>query len=268
VGDNLSHEVVAGAGDPGSWLYMAHGIYGAGRNWRSLARRLVDRRPEWGVVLVDLRLHGDSTAFEPPHTIAAAADDLRGLADGIGPAASALLGHSFGGKVVLRLAEFEPPDLRQVWVIDSTPSIREPAGTALDMLEAIRALPREFETREALIEALAARGFDRSVAAWMATNLVRVGAGYTWRFDLTGVASLLADFFRTDLWTVLERPPAGVEIHLVRATASNVLDTEDRSRIRSGTDPERVFLHEIEGGHWLNADNPAAIVDLLAEHLP
>ena len=27
-------------------------------------------------------------------------------------------------------------------------------------------------------------------------------------------------------------------------------------------------LHEVQGGHWLNADNPAAIVELLSERLP
>src|SRR5205085_6580304 len=60
-------------------LLLTHGIYGAGSNWRSIARKLNERRPEWGVVLVDLRQHGRSEPGEPPHTIAACADDLRAL---------------------------------------------------------------------------------------------------------------------------------------------------------------------------------------------
>lgn len=28
----------------------------------------------------------------------------------------------------------------------------------------------------------------------------------------------------------------------------------------------RVQLHEVRGGHWLNSDNPTALVELLLEH--
>jgi len=30
---------------------------------------------------------------------------------------------------------------------------------------------------------------------------------------------------------------------------------------------ERVHLHRIEGGHWVNADNPDGLVELLAREL-
>ena len=55
----LAHTRVTAAGaTPERWLLVLHGIYGSGRNWGSIARRLVDARPEWGVLLVDLRLLG------------------------------------------------------------------------------------------------------------------------------------------------------------------------------------------------------------------
>src|SRR4051812_24710793 len=57
----LAHTRVAAPGrTPERWLLVLHGIYGAGRNWGSIARRLVEARPEWGAVLVDLRMHGQS----------------------------------------------------------------------------------------------------------------------------------------------------------------------------------------------------------------
>jgi pimeloyl-ACP methyl ester carboxylesterase len=31
---------------------------------------------------------------------------------------------------------------------------------------------------------------------------------------------------------------------------------------------QRVHLHRIAGGHWVNADNPDALLDLLIEWLP
>jgi hypothetical protein len=55
----------------------------------------------------------------------------------------------------------------------------------------------------------------------------------------------------------------------VAATDSSVLRPRDVERIRSlGADSGRVRLHAVEGGHWLNADNPDAVVDLLAGELP
>ena len=62
-------------------MFVLHGIYGAGRNWASIARRFVQRRNEWGIVLVDLRLHAGSQGFPPPHTLAACAADLARLAE-------------------------------------------------------------------------------------------------------------------------------------------------------------------------------------------
>src|SRR5690606_18221961 len=72
----LSHSRITGEREPDRWLLVLHGIYGAGRNWASIARRLVEERPEWGVLLVDLRLHGGSGGFPPPHSLETGAADV------------------------------------------------------------------------------------------------------------------------------------------------------------------------------------------------
>src|SRR5688500_19806674 len=78
----LHHTRVTVPGDePKLWLLMLHGIYGSGRNWGTIARRLVEARPEWGVLLVDLRNHGQSRGFSGPHTLHAAAADLDRLVE-------------------------------------------------------------------------------------------------------------------------------------------------------------------------------------------
>src|SRR5690349_11504323 len=102
-------------------MLVLHGIYGQGGNWRTFARRLVERRPEWGCALVDLRMHGKSQGAPPPHSLAAAAADVAALAAELG--ARAIAGHSFGGKVTLAvLAGGTRVD--QAWVLDASPSAR------------------------------------------------------------------------------------------------------------------------------------------------
>ena len=259
----LAHERIAADGDPPAhWLIVLHGIYGAGRNWGSVARELVRRQPEWGALLVDLRQHGASQGFPPPHTIAAAAADLERLAAATFRP-TAVLGHSFGGKVALAFAAADPPSLEQVWMIDSSPSARAPGGSAWEMLAAVRALPDRFDARDAFVAALVERGFDAPVARWMATNLERGDDGLRWRFELDAIEELLRDFFRTDLWPVLERT-RGPFVHVVRADRSSVLTTEDTARVHAAA---RAALHTVPSGHWVNADNPDALLSLLEAHL-
>ncbi len=255
----------AAAGEAGDWIYFLHGIFGSGRNWRSVARRWVDRRPGRGAVLVDLRLHGDSTAFFPPHTIRACADDVERLAVALERPTAGILGHSFGGKVALMLAARAPAGLESVWIIDSTPAPRDPQGSAVRMLDALRSEPGPFDSREAGERALERHGFPRAVARWMGTNLSRDAEGrWRWRLDLDGIEALLSDFFRTDLWGVVEAPPAGVTLHFVKATDSAVLRPADCERIEAaGEATGRVRLHRVRGGHWLNVDAPEAVLALL-----
>lgn len=258
--------VTASDGEPDRWLAVLHGIYGAGRNWASVARSVVEERPEWGAFLIDLRGHGESTGFEPPHTLERTAADLDGVEAPGG--LRAVLGHSFGGKIAL-LRGRDDPAVEQVWVVDSTPESREPEGSAWEMLTVLRGLPDAFDDRDAAVESLAAEGVARPVALWMTTNLDWRDGAYRWRIDLDVMESLLRDFFQTDLWDVVESPREGLEIHFIRATDSPVLGLAQTERIRAaGLDSGRVFVHEVPGGHWLNADNPEALVELIAARLP
>ncbi|HSJ24798.1 MAG TPA: alpha/beta hydrolase, partial [Longimicrobiales bacterium] len=231
----LNHETIsAGEHPPEKWLYVLHGIYGAGRNWASVIRRVVKERPEWGAVLIDLRQHGGSQGFPPPHTVQAAAADLVELAEGTGHQPDAILGHSFGGKVALLFAGMEDEatsQLAQVWVVDSTPAVREPDGSAWKMLNIVRSLPDRFPTRDALVDALVGHGMQKPVAQWMATNLEAGDDGtYRWRFDLDALEALLHSFFETDAWAVVEHPRDGLEVHLLKAEESSVLAGESLER--------------------------------------
>ena len=258
-------EVVGEGSDPEGWLAVLHGIYGAGRNWGSVARKLVEARPEWGALLVDLRQHGDSTGFPPPHTLEAAAADLTHL-----PHAGrvrAVLGHSFGGKVALAYAR-DAEAVEQVWVVDSTPDAREPGGSAWGMLRVLRRVPERFDERDEAVVALTAEGVQRPIALWMTTNLEWTGEEYRWRLDFDEMESLLRSFFALDLWEVVEDPPPRLEVHLIRATESSVMDDAAAERVRAAAETTgRVHLHEVAGGHWLNADNPEALITLLREGL-
>jgi pimeloyl-ACP methyl ester carboxylesterase len=257
-----------GTGDRRS-LYVLHGVYGRGRNWTSIARQLAERRADWRSVLTDLRAHGDSPPMPGPNTIGEAAKDVARLAIHLERPVEAVLGHSFGGKVALHFAAVAPPALRQVWVIDSTPAPRVPDGSAWRMLEIARRHPGPFTTRAQAIAALESEGVAPAVASWMATNVSRKGGVYGWRIDFDAMEALLRDFFRADLWHVIEMPPPGLTIHVVKGSESSLIGPDVAARIEQASRAHRrVHLHHVQGGHWLNTDNPAALVALLARELP
>lgn len=282
----LAHDRVTAPGAvPDRWLLVLHGIYGAGRNWGSVARRFVRARPEWGALLVDLRLHGDSGGLGPPHTIPSCVEDLVRLVEHERLPVDAVLGHSFGGKVaLLYLAEAAAGGRVSVpavtWVVESTPAVRSPEGSAWKMLGVLRAHPGPFADRAAGIAAVESSGFPNPVAQWMATNLVpRGGAkapgggsndGLVWRLDPDDMEALLRDFFATDAWPVLERPPEGARIHVVKAVESSVLNEGASERIEEIASRTRdaVSLHTVSGGHWVNADDPDGLHRLLMEYMP
>jgi esterase len=265
----LSHSRVTAPGaTPERWLLVLHGIYGTGRNWGSIARRLVEARPGWGVLLVDLRMHGGSQGFPPPHTLEATAADVDALVEHLEFHAAAVLGHSFGGKVALMYAAHHAEGLRQAWVVDSTLEVREPSGSAWRIIDIVRSLPEEFSSRDELVDALEAHGYPRPIGQWLAMNLERGEGGFHWRLDWDGIEAMLRDYFRTDLWEVVETPPPGVEVHVVKATESEALNAGDVARIEAAAAGGRTFLHRVEGGHWINTDNPDAVVALLVGRLP
>lgn len=261
-----------GSAKPERWMYLLHGIYGAGRNWNAVARRLVTERPDWGVVSIDLRGHGGSPAGTPPHTVEACADDLAALSAAADPAppASAVMGHSFGGKVATVFAARED-SVRALFVVDSTPSARPPSGSAWKMLEALERNPGPFPDRNSGIAAVESEGYPRAVAQWMGTNLTETAPGrWEWRLALDQMTSLLNSFFELDAWPSLRQAAeSGVHVDLLRATESSIMDEADRTRLAEMSDSGlAVRLTPVRGGHWLNADNPDRVVELLKERLP
>jgi len=265
MADLLHHErVTAPEASADRWLLVLHGLLGSGRNWAGVARRLVQSKPGWGAVLVDLREHGQSVGHPGPHTLEAAARDVRELVASLDISAPAILGHSFGGKVAMLYASSEPA-VERAFIIDSTPDRVESGGQAGPMLQLLRQLPSRYASREEAIGALESRGVSRTAAQWIAMNLISDQDAFRWRMDLSLIEGLYEDFRRQDLWHALEGQ-GSAEFHFVRARGSDVITPDARDRLRAAG--PHVHLHEVEGGHWLNVDNSAAVIRILAENLP
>jgi pimeloyl-ACP methyl ester carboxylesterase len=260
-------------GRPRAWMPVLHGIYGQGGNWRTFARRLVERRPEWGCVLVDVREHGRSQGLSPPHTLGAAAADVAGLIaelDAGGRPVGALAGHSFGGKVTLAALERVGVALERAWIFDASPSARpgaldEPGNSVAAVLRALAALPPRMTGRDDFAARLAAAALDPAVTSWLGLNLEPADGGWRFRLDPGALRELLADHYATDVWYVVESPPCPLRFAV--AARGSALSADDQLRLRRLAGP-RLAVHELDSGHWLHVDALDALVDLVAADLP
>jgi lipase len=91
-----------------------HGIGGFGRRFRKLAEEsLTDYR----VVAPDLRGHG-SSSWEPPWTISTHVSDMLETIEHAGIERAAFVGHSYGGRLILELADLAPERIERAALLD------------------------------------------------------------------------------------------------------------------------------------------------------
>ncbi|XP_065043768.1 uncharacterized protein LOC135676475 isoform X3 [Musa acuminata AAA Group] len=231
---------------------LLHGILGSRKNWGSFAKRLAQEFPTWQFLLVDLRCHGESALIKKngPHTVASAALDVLKLVAQLRVTPRVLVGHSFGGKVALSMVEQAAKPL---------------------------ARPVRVSSKQNVVDALIQEGFSTDIARWMATNLRPVSqpgspsSGFSWIFDLKGIADMYKSYEETNLWETVENVPRGVHVNFLKAERSlHRWALEDLRRIRAAEELAAdegagVQLHVLEdAGHWVHADNPDGLFRILS----
>jgi len=250
---------------------LLHGALGSGSNLRSLAVKLSKLRPEYRFCLVDLRHHGDSQGAPPPNTLEACARDLATLQEQHGLEPQVIAGHSFGGKTALMFARLFPGRVRQYWILDSNPGTQDPnAGSeVVQVIAAIRSTTTPSAERAQIVAELMAQGLSSGTANWLATNLQRDPRGYVWRFNLDAIYELMLDYFRVDLWPVLESQASDSDFRVVVAERSDRWAPENRARLQQLVERSPAArLHVVpNAGHWLHVDNPGFLLELMGQNL-
>lgn len=236
----------ASAPDNAPTLLVAHGLYGSGRNWGVIARRLADRRE---VVAVDMRNHGDSPRF-PTQGYPDMAGDLAEVIQSLGPGPVDLLGHSMGGKAAMQLALTRPDLIRRLVVADIAPVAYSHDQTRNAQAMASLDLDR-ITTRIEADAALAQRIDDPALRAFFLQSLDLRQHPPRWKLNL---AVLEAEMPKITGWPgtdgVFDRPAlflTGADSHYVRP--------EHRETIRT-LFPKARFAKIPGAGHWLHAEKP------------
>ena len=227
---------------PARPLLIAHGLFGSGRNWGVIAKRLSDRGR---VVTVDMRNHAGS-GWDDNHSYPAMAGDLAETIQAEGGGVWDVLGHSMGGKAAMTLALDRPDLVGALVVADIAPMAY--GHSQSDLIEAMRALdPSAVASRAEAGAALAVE--DPVVRSFLLQSLdLRAGR---WRLNLDALDAGMDD-------TVGWHSPAGTfdgPTLFLAGGESDYVPPEAREAIRAHFPKARIA--RIPGaGHWLHAEKP------------
>jgi pimeloyl-ACP methyl ester carboxylesterase len=227
-------------------LLIAHGLFGSGRNWGVIARRLADTR---NVVTVDMRNHGESP-WNGVHDYPALAADLAEVIDHIGAPVD-LLGHSMGGKAAMQLALTQGALIRRLVVADIAPVAYGHDQTR--HIDAMRALDLTgLTTRGEADRRLAQHIEDPSLRAFFLQSLdLKSEHGPRWRLNLN---ALEAEMPKIVGWPGTTGQFGHPTLFLTGAS-SHYVRPEHRDTIRA-LFPTARFARIAEAGHWLHAEKP------------
>jgi pimeloyl-ACP methyl ester carboxylesterase len=136
------------------------------------------------------------------------------------------------------------------------------------VMQTIRNTNTPAADRQQVVAQLMAQGLSSGTANWLGTNLQRGADGFVWRFDLDAIYELMLDYFRVDLWPVLDGRAADSDFRVVVAERSDRWAPENRERVQKLAAETPVSLHVVpNAGHWLHVDNPGFLLELMGADL-
>ena len=263
-------------GEAGPRVVFVHGLFGQGRNWTTIARRLADDGHR--VTLLDLPNHGHSPwtdRVDYGDMAEFVAAELALLGDPV-----TLVGHSMGGKVAMHLALRWPELLRALVVVDIAPTdypeqggrTDDPDEEASPFAAFIAAMQQidlaSLGTREEADAALRTAVPSTMVRQFLLQSLVRDGVGpggsWRWRLNLETLARDLGELRR------FPAPPAGATfdgpvLWIAGANSTYVLE-EDRPRMDE-LFPHVRLVRVKHAGHWVHSEQPDVFLETVRRFL-
>jgi esterase len=226
-------------------LLIAHGLFGSGRNWGVLARRLADTR---AVITVDMRNHGDSPRASS-QSYPDMADDLAQVILANGGKAD-VMGHSMGGKAAMVLALSNPALLRKLVIADIAPVAYTHDQSQNVMAMAGLDLTGLASRTDADVR-LAKSIDDPALRAFFLQSLDLRASPPAWRLNLDVLAQEMPKIIG---WPDTPGQFNGPALFISGAQSTYVLP-EYRALIQAQF-PHAFFARIPGAGHWLHAEKP------------
>jgi esterase len=244
-----------GEGPP---FVILHGLFGSSDNWLTIAKRFTEH---FTVYLLDLRNHGKSPHSDI-HDYPSMIEDLNEFITDHNLQESVIMGHSMGGKTVMKFAITYPEKVNKLIVVEMAPKLYKPKSKYL--IEALLTLDlSKLTSREEADQFLAEKVKSKEIRQFLLKNLYRKDdLSFAWRLNLESLNKNLGTiggyFTETDTFKK--------DTLFLQGENSNYITNEDYPEIK------RIFVNsEIvkipSAGHWVHIDQPEAVFEAINNFL-
>jgi pimeloyl-ACP methyl ester carboxylesterase len=248
------HYRVIGEGTP---LFILHGLFGYSDNWQTHARKLAEY---YQVILVDQRNHGHSD-WSDSFSYDLLASDLHELFVDLGIQKAHLLGHSMGGKTVLRFAQLFPNMVDKLIVVDmglkAYPMHHQQILAGLDEVSASSMTSRS--EAENILEQYVPEFGTRQ---FLLKNLYWIEKGkLAWRMNIPVLEREMPEILKA-----LPEQQILCQTLFIRGELSGYIHDDDFSAIEDLV-PDSTFVTIAGAGHWVHAEKPEEFILAVLEFL-
>lgn len=249
----LQHRII-GEGHP---LIILHGLFGNSDNWQTHAKKLSEY---FQVILVDQRNHGHSD-WSDDFSYDLLADDLAELISDLGLKKVHLLGHSMGGKTVMRFAQKHQDLIDKMIVVDI--GTKQYPMHHQEILQGIHAVSASAMDSRAEAEALLLP-FIPAVGTrqFLMKNLYWIEKGkLAWRMNVAVLEQQMPAIL-----AALPEEENFTPTLFIRGALSNYILDEDIPELENAF-PDSTLITIENAGHWVHAEAPEAFLNAVLEFL-
>lgn len=231
------------------WLVLIHGLFGSADNLSVVRRHFENSH---NVISVDLPDHGESP-WSDGFDLDDAVSGIIAILDDLKIEKAAVLGHSLGGKVAMRLALLHSSRVSALIVADIAPAVYgHRHQSVFDALQAVAL--SNISGRSEADKTMSAYIKEPGVRQFLLKSLYKGEDNkWHWRFNVEG---LIKQYSHIIDWPQDNHQFRGVTL-FIKGAESDYITASHRSAI--GKYFPNAKAHVIEGtGHWLHAEKPAA----------
>jgi esterase len=241
-----------GEGQP---LIILHGLFGNSDNWQTHANKLSEY---FRVILVDQRNHGRSD-WSDKFSYDLMAEDLNELFNELNLKKAIVLGHSMGGKTVIRFTQLHPSKVEKLIVVDI--GVKQYPMHHAEILNGLHSIDLDKVTTRSEAEEIISKYISSNgVRQFLLKNLYWIEKGkLAWRMNIPVLEKEMPAIL-----TVLPDNEIFNSTLFIRGTLSNYILDEDISELEDQfTDFQLISIEN--AGHWVHAEAPIEFIEKVLE---
>ena len=235
-------------GDSENHILILHGFLGSGDNWISVARKL--NFEGFTVHLIDQRNHGRSYHSDN-FDYQLMSNDLLEYIKHHNIKDITLIGHSMGGKTVMKFSLEFPKLVQKLFVLDISP--KEYPIHHQSIIDALESLDfNYFNTRKEIDNKLKKSIEQPALRNFLMKNIFRIdNTRFDFRFNLKSLSKNIDKIGEK----VDSAQKFNGEVYFFKGSRSDYIMDSDKDLIQK-LFPKSKFIKIQNAGHWLHVDNP------------